>query len=127
MRVLFAALVDRRLWIYGGGLAAVLLARSTLAATTLRSVVVAAALSVMIVTYAGEVWLDADAEAVGRLTVGGGVVGVALGVFLTVGGDVRGLLFLAGGLLFLNRGLGGRRDDGATPDDSTPDAGGENP
>ncbi|MFC5368902.1 hypothetical protein [Salinirubrum litoreum] len=121
MRGLFAVLVDRRLWIYGGGLAAVLLVRSTLAASTLRSVVVAGVLSAMVVTYAGEVWLDADAASVGRVAVAVGVVGVAVGVFLTIGGDLRGLLFLAGGLLFLNRGLGGRRVDGETADESSPD------
>lgn len=107
MRGLFAALVARRLWVYGGGLVVVLGVRSTLAPSTARSLVVATVLSTMVVTYAGEVWLDADAGSVGRLAVVGGVVGVAVGVFLTLGGDLRGLLFLGGGLLFLNRGLGG--------------------
>jgi hypothetical protein len=107
MRALFAALVARRLWVYGGGLLVVLGVRSSLPPSTGRSVVVAAVLSAMVVTYAGEVWLDAEAGSVGRLAVAGGVVGVAVGVFLTLGGDLRGLLFLAGGLLFLNRGLGG--------------------
>ena len=107
MRALFAAVVARRLWVYAGGLLVVLGVRSTLAPSTARSVVVATVLSAMVVTYAGEVWFDADAASVGRLAVTGGVVGVAVGVFLTLGGDLRGLLFLAGGLLFLNRGLGG--------------------
>jgi hypothetical protein len=118
MRALFAALVARRLWVYGGGLAVVLGVRSSLAPSTARSLVVAGVLSAMVVTYAGEVWLDADAGSVGRLAVAGGVVGVAVGVFLALGGDLRGLLFLGGGLLFLNRGLGGT----PTPDSATEDA-----
>lgn len=123
MRALIATLVARRLWIYGGGLAVVLLARTTLAVSTTRALVVAGALSVMVVTYAGEVWLDAEAESVGRVAVGGGVVGVAVGVFLAIGGDLRGLLFLAGGLLFLNRGLGGTRAGTTTAGDDPDDAG----
>jgi hypothetical protein len=125
MHTLLTSLVARRLWIYGGGLAVVLLVRSTLADSTLRSLFVAVVVAVMVVTYAGEVWLDADTESVGRLAVGCGAVGVAVGVFLTVGGDLWGLLFLAGGLLFLNRGLGGSRDGVPTAGDGRDPAGGD--
>jgi hypothetical protein len=117
MRGVLAGLVARRLWVYAGGLVVVLGVRTALAPSTARSAVAAVVLSVMVVTYAGELWLDADGPPVGRGSVAVGALGVAGGVWLTLGGDLRGLLFLAGGLLFLNRGLSG----GAS--DESPDAG----
>jgi hypothetical protein len=61
----------------------------------------------MTATYAAELWLAADAEPARPLLVVPGLVGVVGGVWLALLGTLPGVLFVAGGLLFLHRGIVG--------------------
>jgi hypothetical protein len=102
-----AALVDRRLWVYGGGLAAVLLVRTLLAPSAGRALAVSLVLGVMVLTYAAELWHAAEQPSVRPGLLGAGVAGVVAGCWLVLTDTLAGLVFVAGGLLFLNRGLTG--------------------
>jgi hypothetical protein len=99
--------VDRRRWIYAGGVAAVLLVRSAPLPRSVRMLVVAAVLAGMILTYAAELWLRAGDDVRRPLSLLFGVAGVAAGVWLALTGTLAGVLFVGGGLLFFRRGIVG--------------------
>lgn len=103
-----ATLVDRRLWVYGGGLAVVLVVRSLAAPSAGRALAVSLVLGVMVLTYAAELWHAAEQPVVRPGLLGAGVAGVVVGCWLVLTDTLAGLVFVAGGLLFLNRGLAGR-------------------
>jgi hypothetical protein len=106
-------LVHRRLLVYGGGLALVLLARTTLAASPGRALAVSVVLAAMLVTYAGELWLPrGERPARPRLFVPA-VAGVVAGFWLVLTGRLPGLLFVGGGLLFCKRAIAGPGGDRA--------------
>lgn len=99
-------LVTHRLWIYGGGLVAILAARVLSVPRPFRVGIVGTVLAVMVLTYAGESL--GDSTRVDRpelLVIGMG--GIAVGVALALLGRAVGLIFLAGGLLFVHRALVG--------------------
>lgn len=111
-RAAVQALVANRIPVYLGGLACIgavtaLETRLPAVDRTARTVVVAVALGVMVLTYAAELWqrrsggdqstppISGRARAVALL----GLVGVAAGVaFVGTGQVVGGLLFFVGGL-----------------------------
>lgn len=124
---LFRSLVAYRVFIYVGGLVAIALPRilRTVAgidlAASVRTLIVAASLGVMILTYLGErrVGLDEEPKPTAsdpssggdgesreysrrtRTTVAIGLVGLAIGIYVAVEVNLLiGLLFIAGGLLF---------------------------
>jgi hypothetical protein len=105
-----AALAERRWVVYGGGLALVLLARTTFAPSTGRRLLVAGVCCLMAATYAGELWVAADREVARPRLLVPAAVGLLVGLWLTLGGNLVGLLFLGGGVLFLGRGIGGGED-----------------
>lgn len=97
------ALANRRLWVYGGGLAAIAGVRLAPVSREVRLGAVGLVLAVMVLTYAGE-HVDGDASpGLGLLAVA--LVGIAGGVALALTGHLAGLAFVAGGLLFLRRAL----------------------
>lgn len=100
-------LVDRRLWVYGGGLACILLARTATPPSSARALAVSLVLGAMVLTYAAELWHSTDQPTVRPLVLTAGVAGVVVGCWVVLTGRLAGLLFLAGGLLFVNRGLVG--------------------
>lgn len=100
-----APLVARRLWVYGGGLAGIILLRTQLPGSWTRTLLVSLVLGAMVLTYASELWLTADGQ-VARpelLVVGG--IGIVAGIWLALRGTLPGVLFAGGGLLFLNRAM----------------------
>ncbi|WP_273837106.1 hypothetical protein [Halococcus sp. PRR34] len=99
--------VDRRLWIYAGGVAATLFVRSAPLSRSVRMLVVAAVLAGMVLTYAAELWLRAGDGVRRPLSLSFGVVGVAAGLWLVLTGTLAGVLFVGGGLLFFRRGIAG--------------------
>lgn len=100
-------LVDRRLVVYGGGLAGILLVRTATPPSSLRALVVSLLLAVMVLTYGAELWHSADQPTVRPEVLGIGLLGVVAGTWVVLTGTLGGLLFLAGGLLFVNRALAG--------------------
>ncbi|MFT4923115.1 MAG: hypothetical protein ACI8XM_002339 [Haloarculaceae archaeon] len=101
-------LVAHRLWVYGGGLGVILAVRFLPVPRGARLSVVGAVLAVMVLTYAGEhLGESARVDRPGLLALG--VLGVAIGSTLALLGRIAGLAFLAGGLLFVRRALGGDR------------------
>lgn len=100
-------LVDRRLWVYGGGLTGIFLVRTATPPSSLRALVVSLVLAVMVFTYALELWHSADRPSVRPAVLGVGLLGIVLGGWVVLTGTLGGLLFLAGGLLFVNRALAG--------------------
>jgi hypothetical protein len=106
---ILTALADRRSAVYAGALVGIVGVRVVAPASTVRALVVALLVGVMVVTYAGELWLAADEAVAQPLLVVPGVAGVVGGLWLVFTGTVPGLLFVAGGLLFVNRGIVGWR------------------
>lgn len=104
-----SALADRRTSVYAAGLVGILGLRLALPSSAGRALAVALLLGVMVVTYAGELWLAADRRVARPLLLVPGVAGVVGGFWLVLVGRLPGLLFVAGGLLFLNRGIVGWR------------------
>jgi len=100
-----ATLADRRWWLYGGGLIALVLVRASSAPRWIRLGVTGVVLLGMVATYAAE-RLAATGGPVHRGLALVGVGGVALGLGLTVTGHLTGLAFVAGGLLFVHRAIG---------------------
>ncbi len=100
-------LVARRWWSYAGGLALVLAARTLVAPSAGRALGVSLVVGVMVLTYAGERWVDADRPPVRPPLLAVAAVGVVAGLWLALTGRTPGLVFLAGGLLFLDRGVRG--------------------
>lgn len=98
-------LVAHRWWIYGVGLLSILGLRTLVAPTTARTVVVSLVLGLMVVTYAGELWVAGTGSVDRPLVLAAGVAGIVGGVWLTLSGTRAGVLFAGGGLLFLNRAL----------------------
>lgn len=98
-------LVDRRPWVYAGGIAAIVAVRSLSLPRTVHGSVVILALSLMILTYFGERIQDRTVSRPGLLLLGAG--GIVAGVALTISGTTAGLAFVAGGLLFLEYSLDG--------------------
>lgn len=100
-----AALADRSWWVYGGGLAALVLVRTRSVPRWVRLGVTGVVLLGMVATYAAERVVETGGPihpGVALLGVGG----VTLGVGLTVTGRLAGLAFVAGGLLFVHRAIG---------------------
>lgn len=100
-----ATVAARRWWLYGGGLAALVLVSASSAPQSVRLGVTGVALFGMVATYAAE----RLAETGGPIHRGVALVGfggVAFGIGLTVTGRLAGLAFLAGGLLFVHRAIG---------------------
>lgn len=98
-------LAARRLWVYGGGLVAIVGLRALPYPQPLRIGITGLVLAVMVLTYVGE-QLDEGAEP-GPLLLVAGFAGVAAGSALALTGRLPGLVFLAGGMLFLRRALRG--------------------
>ena len=109
----FATLVERRLWIYCGGLALILGIRTLAPPSTTRRLVASVLLGVMVLTYAGELWLGGDRRIARPALVVPGAAGIVGGVWLSLGGALVGLLFAGGGLLFLNQAMAGPRGESA--------------
>lgn len=107
MTSLVARLVARRWLIYAGGLGLVLTVRTLLPSSPMRALGVSLVVGAMVLTYAGERWDEADRPDVRSGLVGIAVVGVVAGLWLSLTGQLPGLVFLAGGLLFLDRGVRG--------------------
>lgn len=93
---------------YAGGLGLVVTGRTLLPSSPGRALGVSLVVGVMVLTYAGERWDEADRPDIRPWPVGVAVVGVVAGLWLTLTGRPPGLVFLAGGLLFLDRGVRGR-------------------
>lgn len=98
-------LAAHRLWVYGGGLATIVSFRALPSPRPLRVGMTGLVLAVMVLTYVGE-QLDAGTEPSPLLLVAG-FAGVAAGSALALTGRLPGLVFLAGGMLFLRRALRG--------------------
>lgn len=103
------ALATRRWWVYGGGLAAIVVLRVLLPPSGPRALAVAVALGVMVLTYALELWLAADGGVARPALLAVGIVGVVVGLWLPLTGTLAGLPFAAGGLLFCSRAMEVRR------------------
>ncbi|WP_181691784.1 hypothetical protein [Natronomonas sp. LN261] len=104
----FATLVRLRWGIYCGGLTLILGMRSLAAPSTSRRFFSSLLLGVMVLTYAGELWVEADERPARPVMLIAGIAGVVVGIWLALGGSLPGLLFTGGGLLFLNRSMTGR-------------------
>lgn len=111
MTGVLGVLADNRVAVYLGGLGGIGGLRLFVPASPMRALGVALLLGLMTATYAAELWLAADADPARPLLVVPGLAGVVVGVWLVLVGTLPGLLFVAGGLLFLHRGTvgGGRR------------------
>lgn len=100
-------LVSHRYLVYVGGLGVIVGMRLTPVPEPVRVGVMTLVLAVMVLTFAGEQWED-DEDGVAQPTLLGlGVVGVVAGLALVLSEVIAGLLFLAGGLLFVKRGITG--------------------
>lgn len=100
-----ATVAARRWWVYGAGLAALGLVRLRSVPRTVRLGVTSLVLVGMVATYAAERLAATDGPVHrGLALVGFG--GAALGIAVTVSGQLAGLAFVAGGLLFLHRAIG---------------------
>lgn len=101
----FATLVRRRWWVYCGGLGLILGMRFLVAPSTARRLAASLLLGVMVLTYAGELWVGADKRLDRPLLLVPSVAGIVGGIWLALDGSLPGLLFTGGGLLFLNQSM----------------------
>jgi len=109
MRVVDAAelLARYRLLVYGAALSAVLGVRTVADPSSWRDALIAIGVLVMVVTFAGHRYADAtDPAPSGAVLVVAGL-GVVGGLTFVFTGTRAGLLFVAGGLLLINRGVNG--------------------
>ena len=104
---LLETLVTRRLWVYGGGLAAILVVRTVAQPSALRALAVSFVLAALVATYAAELRADAGQARVKPIALALALAGIVAGCWLALTGRLMGVLFVAGGLLFLGRGLTG--------------------
>lgn len=74
----------------------------------MRRVAASLLLGVMVLTYAGELWVGADKRLDRPLMLIPSVAGIVGGIWLALTGSVPGLLFAGGGLLFLNQSMAER-------------------
>jgi len=102
---LLATLAARRLWIYGGGLATIGGLRAVPSPRILRVWITGLVLAVMVLTYVGEQFDESSDPS--PVLLGVGFVGVVVGGALALTGRLPGLVFLAGGVLFVRRALRG--------------------
>ncbi|WP_435348912.1 hypothetical protein [Haloarchaeobius sp. HRN-SO-5] len=100
-------LTGYRLWVYAGALVAILAVRAVVTPSVLRTVVVGTAVFAMVVTFGAERLAAASSPEPSALLLGAAVVGIVAGLFLALTGTLAGLLFLAGGLLLVERGVRG--------------------
>jgi len=104
----FGTLLRLRWAIYCGGLTLIFGMRSLAVPSTPRRFAASLLLGVMVLTYAGELWAEADERPARPAALIPGIAGVVVGIWLALGGSLPGLLFIGGGLLFLNRSMTGR-------------------
>lgn len=100
-----ARVAARRTWLYGAGLAALVLVRTSSVPRSIRLSVTGLVLLGMVATYAAERRHATDGP-VDRGLALVGAAGVTLGISLTVTGRLAGLAFVGGGLLFVHRAFG---------------------